>query len=71
MDKDKTFFFLENCTLLWSEIFSDNYLFKRPENLKFKNYKNLTTNFSEKKDIDFCCIQIFGDMITPLLSKCY
>ena len=32
MDKEETSFFLENCTLAYSEIFLDNYLFMRPEN---------------------------------------
>ena len=37
-----------------SEIFLDNHTFNYPE--------NLFTNFSERKDIDFCCGQINGDI---------
>ena len=33
MDKEETFF-LENCTLVWSEFFLDNYLLIRHKNLK-------------------------------------
>ena len=39
-------------------IFLDNYLFMRPEN------EDLATNFSERKDIDFCCAQIYDDIST-------
>ena len=37
-----------------SEIFLDNHTFNYPE--------NLFTNFSERKDIDLCCVQINGDI---------
>ena len=30
----KKYFFVENSTLVWFELFLDNYLFIRPENLK-------------------------------------
>ena len=56
MDKKETFF-LESCTLVCVlNFYLDDYHFNYPE--------NLATKFFEKKDIDFCCVQINGNMST-------
>ena len=41
---------------LCPQIFLVNHPFNYPE--------NLVTNFSERKDTDFCCVQINGDICT-------
>ena len=55
MDKEETIFFPWKlvCVL---KFFLDNHPINYPE--------NLVTHFSERKDIDFCCVQISGDIST-------
>ena len=57
MNKEETTFFSWKLrTGVCSEVFLDNHSFNYPE--------NLVTNFSERKDIEFCCVQINGDTST-------
>ena len=66
----RTFLHLDNkgtsfsffCTLLWSEICLDNYLFIGPENLRTS--LKIKAIFSERKYIDFCCVQLCDDIST-------
>ena len=53
----KKHFFLENCTAVWSEFFEKPF----HKTWKFKNLKiseNLATNFSERKGIGLCSVQM-------------
>ena len=54
MDKEEAFFFLKTAHC---QNFLDNYLFIRSGNLN-TSLKNLARNFSERKGIDFCCVQM-------------
>ena len=55
--------FHENCTLVCGPIFFWIITFLRDRKFKILS-ENLGTNFSEWKDIDFCSIQIYGDITT-------
>ena len=67
MDKEEIFFSwkLHMC-MLW--IFLDYYLSIRPENQVKNKCRTLATNFSGRKCIEFCCVQMIYTTIWPLIT---